>query len=69
MTILTACRDCAGKLGQQNDLEELPGTERTETCPWCWQVKTVRSWEDYGRRRPVYSRARPGGGERSRAGK
>lgn len=64
---IRACQSCARKLGELYDLEEIEGTEQAEKCPWCYRFAPVGQYRDYGKRRPAYSRARSGGGERSRS--
>lgn len=65
--IMTICAGCAEKVKNKYILQEIEEEQRYRQCALCLQVCYASRYE-ISPRRPRYSRPKPGGGERRRAG-
>ena len=63
----TVCPECNAKLERSYISTPVEGTERWGVCKLCGQPRILMQYE-HTPRKTWYRKARPGGGERARAG-
>ena len=64
----TICPECAAKMEQFYITTPVEGTERWGRCKVCFEPRLLMQYEQTPRR-IRYKPARPGGGERAKAGR